>query len=275
MTQEELDALMSEDIDLEEELVIEEEAPKEALVEEESAEELDTLMSEDIDLEEELVIEEEVPKEALVEEESAVLESVDELDENQKETHFRVDATSSWPPPPTTSDHQVVNQLDDVTKDSEVKATEIFDKLENINNITMNIENASTEQIALLENNIDIFDRLSTKFTNVESFKIALEENKVALVKAQEIISEAQSASDEVMMTMDIMQYQDIHRQKIERVINVMRALSQYMSSLFDSNVSDGDRVGSAIHIDGDGTQEVVNEDDIEALIASFGKVGK
>ena len=235
-------------------------------------EELDALMSGDIDLDEELAIEEETPKEALVEEESAMPKSVDDLDENQQETHFRVDAESSWPPPPPTADHQVVNQLDDVTKDSEVKATEIFDKLENINNITMNIENASTEQIALLENNIDIFDRLSTKFSNIESFKIALEENKVALVKTQEIISEAQAASDEVMMTMDVMQYQDIHRQKIERVINVMRALSQYMSSLFDSNVSDGDRVGSAIHIDGDGTQEVVNEDDIEALIASFGK---
>lgn len=41
------------------------------------------------------------------------------------------------------------------------------------------------------------------------------------------------------MMAMDAMQYQDIHRQKIERVINVMRALSRYMSSLFEGKIDD------------------------------------
>lgn len=229
-------------------------------------EELDALMAGGLDLDEETTVEEEI------EEPKEEEKSDDELSEDQQETHFRVDATSSWPPPPPTADHQVVNQLDGVTKDSEIKATEIFDKLENINNMTMNIENAASEQIELLKNNVDIFERLSTKFSNIESFKVALQENKTALAKAEEILGDAQGASDEVMMTMDIMQYQDIHRQKIERVINVMRTLSSYMSSLFDSHVEDHERVGSAIHIDGDGTQEVVNEDDIEALIASFGK---
>jgi len=230
-------------------------------------EELDALMAGDLELDEETTVEEEIVEESNEEE-----KNVDNLPLGQQAEHFRVDATSSWPPPPPTEDHQVVNQLDGVTKDSEVKATEIFDKLESINNMTMNIENAATEQIELLKNNIDIFERLSTKFSNIESFKTALEENKTALSKAEEVLSDAQGASDEVMMTMDVMQYQDIHRQKIERVINVMRALSQYMSLLFDSKVEDDERVGSAIHIDGDGTQEVVNEDDIEALIASFGQ---
>ncbi len=229
-------------------------------------EELDALMAGDLDLDEETTVEEEIVPEVKKE------KCEDDLHEEQQAEHFRVDPASSWPPPPPTADHQVVNQLDGVTKDSEIKATEIFDKLENINNMTMNIENAANEQIVLLKNNIDIFERLSSKFTNIESFKTALEENKEALAKSEEILGDAQGASDEVMMTMDVMQYQDIHRQKIERVINVMRTLSSYMSSLFDSNVEDHERVSSAIHIDGDGTQEVVNEDDIEALIASFGK---
>ncbi len=229
-------------------------------------EELDALMAGGLDLDEETAVEEEA------EENAEGIGSIHDLSKDQQEKHFRVDATSSWPPPPPTADHQVVNQLDGVTKDSEVKATEIFDKLESINNITMNIENVATEQMVLLKNNIDIFERLSTKFGHIESFKTALEENKTALAKAEEVLGDAQGASDEVMMTMDIMQYQDIHRQKIERVINVMRTLSAYMSSLFDSHVDDSERVGSAIHIDGDGTQEVVSEDDIEALIASFGK---
>jgi len=229
-------------------------------------EELDALMAGDLDLDEETAVEEE-PKE-----ENDEVGLYDALKEDQREEHYRADATSSWPPPPPTADHQVVNQLDGVTKDSEIKATEIFDKLENINNMTMNIENIATQQQELLKNNIDIFERLSTKFSDIESFKTALEESKSALANSEEILREAQGASDEVMMTMDVMQYQDIHRQKIERVINVMRTLSSYMSSLFDSKVDDSERVGSAIHIDGDGTQDVVNEDDIEALIASFGK---
>jgi hypothetical protein len=225
-------------------------------------EELDALMAGDMDLDD-----------VASEEESEHEHDVShEISEDKQEDHYRVEAGAIWPPPPPTNDHQVVNQLDDVTKASEIKATEIFDKLELINNITQNIENSMTEQIEVIEHNIDIFERLATKFTTIESFQSALEENKKALSRAQEALSEAQSASDEVMLTMDVMQYQDIHRQKIERVINVMRALSGYMNMLFHSNVDDGSRVGSAIHIEGDGTEDVASADDIEALIASFGK---
>jgi len=67
------------------------------------------------------------------------------------------------------------------------------------------------------------------------------------------------------------MQYQDIHRQKIERVINVMRQLSIYMNHLFSSSIDDSKRVASAKHIEGDKRDDLVKEDDIEALIASFG----
>jgi len=76
-----------------------------------------------------------------------------------------------------------------------------------------------------------------------------------------------------VMMAMDIMQYQDIHRQKIERVINVMRALSKYISLLFEGSIDDEKRVGSAVHIEGDtSTEDLVTTDDIEAIIESLGK---
>lgn len=74
------------------------------------------------------------------------------------------------------------------------------------------------------------------------------------------------------MSIMDMMQYQDIHRQKIERVINIMRALSNYMNKLFEGKIDDEKRVSSAKHIHGDSTADVVNDDDIEALIAAFGQ---
>jgi hypothetical protein len=73
------------------------------------------------------------------------------------------------------------------------------------------------------------------------------------------------------MSVMDIMQYQDIHRQKIERVINVMRALSKYMNTLFEGKVDDDKRVSSAQHIVGDTNHDVASTDDIEALLAQFG----
>ena len=70
---------------------------------------------------------------------------------------------------------------------------------------------------------------------------------------------------------MDVMQYQDIHRQKIERVINIMRSLSNYMNKLFEGKVDDDKRVSSAKHIHGDENEDLADEDDIEALIAAFG----
>ncbi len=185
---------------------------------------------------------------------------------------YKVDADKHWPPPPPTSDHQVVNQLDTVTKDSEKKASEIFDKLEGINEYIINAEDCTNFLVDTLKDNIDLFDKLTNNFTSIETFKKALKQNKKALQKAEEIISNLQMSSDEVMMIMDIMQYQDIHRQKIERVINVMRALTKYMNGLFESKIDDSKRVSSATHIEGDDTENLVSNDDIEALISKFGK---
>ncbi len=223
-------------------------------------EELDALMAggldEDVALEEE-ILEEEVQKD----------------DEKSKidESSYRADADSSWPPPPPTDEHKVVDQLDNVTRDSEEKATEIFDKLEEISGFSGDIEDVTNELRDTLVRNIELFENLSQKFPNIESFQSMLEENQKALTISTEITEKSQGASDEIMMIMDIMQYQDIHRQKIERVINVMRALSKYMNSLFDSDVEDKNRAPTAVHIDGD-TADTVDEDEIEALLESFGK---
>ena len=72
------------------------------------------------------------------------------------------------------------------------------------------------------------------------------------------------------MNVMDIMQYQDIHRQKIERVINVMRSLSYYMSNLLEGRLDDTKRVASAQHIIGDSNRDTVSQSDIEELLSQF-----
>ncbi|WP_086255231.1 chemotaxis protein [Campylobacter vicugnae] len=187
--------------------------------------------------------------------------------------NYRVSSTSAWPPPPPTDDHKVVHQLDDVTKDSEEKATEMFDKLETINGFCLDAEKIANNVKSSLARNIEVFDILHEKFPNVATFSELLELNKNINSNLDDIINSVQMGQDEVMMTMDMMQYQDIHRQKIERVINVMRALSKYMNSLFEGKIDDDKRVGSAIHIEGDTTTEdVVSNADIEALINSLGK---
>jgi hypothetical protein len=244
MTQEELDALMAGDLD-----EIDDAAPAQSAIEE-------SLESEEDEMSDSEALE--------VEKDKAATQMMHE---------YRPSSTMSWPPPPPTDDHKMVHQLDDVTKDSEIKATQVFDKLEIVNNFMLSAEANAKEVIKLIESNITLFETLVTKFPKIDQFQKALDDNKGMKERVEDLLMNAQMAEDEIMMTMDIMQYQDIHRQKIERVINVMRALSKYMSALFEGSKDDSKRVSSAVHIHGDETTEdVVSSEDIEALIASLGK---
>ncbi len=227
-------------------------------------EELDALMAGDID-DVEL---EESPKEEAKEEEP----KKEEQEEVISTDNYRADSKTSWPPPPPTDDHKMVHQLDDVTRDSEIKANEVFDKLETINNLLMDMEEVINSANEIMDKQSSLLKTLQENFPNVKRFTEAIEDMKELKAKSEEVIGQSQMAQDEIMMTMDIMQYQDIHRQKIERVINVMRALSKYMNSLFEGKIDDEKRVSSAVHIEGDETEDVVSNEDIEALIASLGK---
>ncbi|MCF6309921.1 MAG: chemotaxis protein [Sulfurimonas sp.] len=239
MTQEELDALMSGDVGDIESLPEEE-------VAEESVEDTDT---EDDITEEELV----APKAA-----------------DDKPAGYSEKTAHHWPLP-ATDEHKMVHQLDDVTKESEEKATEIFDIIEGISNDLMENEENENKVMEVLNSNIELFTTLSAKFPDVEAFKTQLEKNSSAQIKVIESLETLQTSGDSIMSVMDIMQYQDIHRQKIERVINVMRALSTYMNSLFEGKIDDDKRVSSAQHLPGDKSGDIASVDDIEALLEQFG----
>ena len=223
-------------------------------------EELDALLAGDIDLE--AMDEEEGSPEAEAEEVAAA-EDVSEADEDEEDVIT---------PPPATKEHRVVSQLDDVTRDSEEKASEIFDALDGVMN---DVEEtlSDLERIQAIANDYEtLFAALKEKFPHIERFKSAYEEARELQNLADAGVEKLQNANDKILGAMDTMQYQDIHRQKIERVINIMRALSKYMSALFEGKVEDEKRVKSAKHIVGDtGTEEVISNDDIEALIAQFG----
>ncbi len=235
-------------------------------------EELDALMSGG-DLENLEALEAETKKEAKEEPAKENKES-----SSQKMTVKKEDAEkygkispNEWPPPPPTEEHKVVHQLDDVTRDSEVKATQIFDQLDLIGSSAEKIAKMVKKIQEPLQNHQEIFENLHGHFPNIESFKTALNEQQEILNALKTIEEEANNCSDSSMQAMDIMQFQDIHRQKIERVVNVMRALSQYMNSLFEGKIDDSKRVSSATYITGDDDKDLASADDIEALIASFG----
>ncbi|RLA77594.1 MAG: chemotaxis protein [Epsilonproteobacteria bacterium] len=234
-------------------------------------EELDALMAgatDDIDaLDDEITQEEEVSEESLDEDIPAVEEEVDEF----LPSGYNDDTAHQWPLP-ATDENKMVHQLDDVTKESEEKASEIFDIIEGISNDLMDKEETLSSVIEVLTSNIELFTNLTAKFPEIETFKTQLEKNEEALANTNDTVEALQNSGDAIMSVMDIMQYQDIHRQKIERVINVMRALSKYMNTLFEGKIDDDKRVGSAQHIAGDTHNDVASTDDIEALLAQFGQ---
>lgn len=206
------------------------------------------------------------------EQEKPASSASEELDEEGFPKDYRVDAEKHWPPPPPSADHKMVQQLDDVTRDSEEKATQVLDMLDAINNLLMDGEGEAAEIKETLNSNIEIFEKLSAKFSHIPSFAEQKDKCQSALEQIESIEAKFQDGQNDIMNIMDMMQYQDIHRQKIERVINVMRALAKYMNSLFESNVDDKTRAPSAVHLEGDKTDNLMSDDDIEALINSLGK---
>jgi len=211
-------------------------------------EELDALMASGVDdLDEEI---EEEPKEEEV------------VVEEEKEEVY---------PPPADEKHKVVAQLDEVTKESEEKATQILDIMDNIANSMANAVEELQDVLKFLEHEKELFTKLANAFPHIKTFKEELKRIEEMIKKVKASIEAGEASQDEIMMAMDIMQYQDIHRQKIERVINIMRALVKYMNKLFEGKIEDDKRVKTAQHIHGDESDELVSEDDIEELLAKFG----
>jgi len=221
-------------------------------------EELDALMGGDVDTIDEEITEK---KDEVAVEKAEYIDDSIECHVNEGQLPF-----------PATNENKMVHQLDDVTRESEEKAGEIFDIIENISNEVMEKEENLGVITEILDSNIELFTTLSSKFPDVEAFKTQLEKNQTAKAETETVLETLQTSGDEIMNVMDIMQFQDIHRQKIERVINAMRALSKYMSTLFEGQIDDDKRVASAQHLHGDNNDDLASEDEMEALLAQFGK---
>jgi len=140
-----------------------------------------------------------------------------------------------------TEDLKLVSQLDLVTKETEENATAVFDILYDISNDLSNMG--------------EVINKIKQKDISSEE---GLEEVEDLLNHSNNVLFEG----------MSLMQYQDISRQKIERVVNVMRSLIKYLNLLFEGSISDGDRTSSAAHIEGDGLdEELLDDTDLEDLV--------
>jgi methyl-accepting chemotaxis protein len=215
-------------------------------------EELDALMAgglDDIETEE-------------VEETASDNDNIEEISEEKSEEIY---------PPPADEKHKVVAQLDEVTKESEEKAVQILEKMDDISATITDTNEKIQKIIEFLNEEKELFTKLHNAFPHIKKFEEELQKTDEIIEIASEIKEENEKAENEIFTVMDIMQYQDIHRQKIERVINIMRALIKYMNRLFEGKIEDEKRVKSAEHLHGDETEEVVSDEDIEKLLEEFG----
>ncbi len=174
-------------------------------------------------------------------------------------------------PLPVEEDTKVVNQLSAVANDSEEKATKIFDVLSNILDYNNAIQNDVKALSSFNERQIAMLSSLSQKFPNIEAFSKNLEHAQEMSDYINDANEKLNDGNTEIFQAMELMQYHDINRQKIERVMSVIRKLTIYLNNLFEDDNNRAE-VSVANHIHGDNTEDLVGDDDLEALIAEFNK---
>lgn len=144
-------------------------------------------------------------------------------------------------------------EIDDSKEDEtfEVNVQQEQDMVHQLNSVTVDSEKKGTEIMNNLDTLLNEVGAIATCIQNDEKEK--------ALVICDDI-------QNVIYETMSVMQYQDIHRQKIERVINTMVKISGMMNDSLSSVV--GSIAPSARHID-DEDGESISEEELAALIAA------
>lgn len=171
-------------------------------------------------------------------------------------------------PLPAEKDTKVVNQLSQVANDSEEKVSQIFDVL----SLTLDNNNEFRNYIRDFETFIktesDLLVSLNNKFPNIKVFDEHLANANKVSNSLKDIKNLINSEDSKIFEAMELMQFNDINRQKIERVMSVIRKLSLYLNNLFEDDGATKE-VAIARHIHGDSTDDLIG-DDLDKLIAEF-----
>lgn len=226
--------------------------------------EIDNMKEDDIEQVDDTLLEESV------EEKDTLLEEDVEFTEKAKNWTEKKITKGEFPFPAEPST-KVVSQLNEVANDSEEKAGQIFDVLSYILDDNAIIQKGSKNTIAFLDKEMELLTALSSKFPNIKVFDERLNEAQ----KIKDVISDISnriSAEDmKLFEAMELMQFNDINRQKIERVMSVIRKLTVYLNNLFEEDEG-YEEIAVAKHIHGDSNSDLVGAEDLDALIAEFSK---
>jgi hypothetical protein len=174
-------------------------------------------------------------------------------------------------PLPVERNHKVVNQLTEVANDSEEKASQIFDVLSFIldENDEMLKKNKRLGDFVIKQT--ELLKILTGKFPKVTRFKENLELANGLSGISDEIANKVEAENMKLFEAMELMQFNDINRQKIERVMMVIKKLSTYLNNLFEDEDGSIEKLSIAKHLDGDKNDELVG-DNLDDLIAEFNK---
>jgi len=172
-------------------------------------------------------------------------------------------------PLPAESDTKVVSQLSQVADDSEEKVGQIFDILSLAldNNTELRNKIKGYEEFALSQEKF--LNLLSSKFPNINIFQQQLEKVKEFESSLEDLTASIDDEDMHIFEGMELMQFNDINRQKIERVMSVIRKLSAYLNNLFTEDNPKKD-IPVAKYIAGDKDTEALAGDDLDKLIAEF-----
>jgi hypothetical protein len=174
-------------------------------------------------------------------------------------------------PLPAESDTKVVSQLSQVANDSEEKVGQIFDVLSLTLDNNNDIRSRLSKYEEFLASEIKLLNSLNTKFPNVDIFNSHLSQAQDVSSNMKELAVNLGEEDMQIFEAMELMQFNDINRQKIERVMSVIRKLSAYLNNLFEDDGSSSE-VAVAKHIHGDDNSELMNDEDLDKLIAEFDK---
>ncbi len=171
-------------------------------------------------------------------------------------------------PFPAESDTKVVTQLSQVANDSEEKVSQIFDVLSLGLDNNNELRKAFKEYDSFITAETNLLVSLNNKFPNIKIFDEHLKNIHTVKDSLEKLKALLNDEDMHIFQGMELMQFNDINRQKIERVTSVIRKLSIYLNNLFEDD-GKTTNLPMAKHIHGDETEDLVG-DDLDKLIAEF-----
>jgi hypothetical protein len=195
---------------------------------------------------------EELDIEKIIDENKVVDEKIEKWQENRN--NFVV-------PNPNDEKSFVMHQLQEITVDIEAKGEQVVKAID----ITIcNLETLPT----LLRDNIrylEEYRNLLMRLNHNEKVLDYVNNLKNISQKNAEMVSVIGDNENILFSAIELMQFNDLNRQKIQRVISTLLQIQEYINKLFQYNQKD--TLVVAKHIHGDDDSDSLSGDDLEELI--------